>query len=218
MTISPEKTPDELRPAILDAVLAHVPFDGWSEVAIRRAAQDLGIERGIIDLAYPGGALDLIAAFSDRADAAITRNLAAHNLAALKVRERITLAVRTRIEANSQYRDAAQRAVTFLALPQNTSAAAKMVWRSADAIWRAVGDRSVDYNFYSKRAVLGAVFSATVFYWLNDESDGSADTWAFLDRRIEDVMSFEKAKAKTLKLGETAAGFVRSLGKLRYGI
>ncbi len=212
-----DQTPDEMRDAILDAVLAHVAFDGWTEAAIKRAADDLGLSRGFIDLAFPGGPLELVEAFSNRADARLGLVLTAERLEPLKIRDRIALAVRTRIESNAAHREAARRALTFLALPQNAAKATTMLWRTADAIWRAVGDKSTDYNYYTKRSILSAVFSTTVLYWLTDESEDHAETWAFLDRRISDVLTFEKAKAKLSRIGDSGKDLIRALGKLRYG-
>lgn len=211
-----DKTPDELKPQIIRAMLDHVPFDGWTETAIGRAA-DLGIARGMVDLAFPGGPLEMIAWFSADADRAMTESLAAANMEALKIRERITLAVRTRIEGNAMHREAARRALTLLSLPQNAAHGARLAWNTADAMWRAAGDTATDYNYYTKRTILAGVFSATVLYWLNDDSEDWADTWAFLDRRIADVLTFEKTKAKLSRLGDAGKEFVRGLGKLRYG-
>jgi len=213
-----DRTPDELRPEILDAVLAHVPFDGWSETAVRHAAADLGIKRGLIALAFPGGPAEMIEAFSDRADRELETRLTEVDLASMKVRERVALAIRTRIEGNSRHREAARHAVTFLALPHNMARGACIVWRTADTIWRALGDRSTDASYYTKRAILSDVFSVTVLYWLNDESPDHADTWSFVDRRINDIMAFEKVKAKLGGLGDVATGFIRTLGRLRYGV
>ncbi|MDA5194865.1 COQ9 family protein [Govanella unica] len=211
------KTPDEMRPDIIEAMLTHVPFDGWTPIAITRAAADLKIDRAMIGLAFPGGALEMIGWFSAEADRVMSENLAAEHIESLKIRERITLAVRRRIEHNTPQREAARRALTLLALPQNAALGAKLAWNTADAMWRAAGDTSTDYNYYSKRTILAGVFSATLLYWLNDDSDGAADTWAFLDRRIEGVLAFEKAKARLSRIGESGKDFVRGLGKLRYG-
>lgn len=212
-----DRTPDELRPDILKAVLAHIPFDGWSIAAMDRAAADLKIERGIIDLAFPGGPLEMIAAFSARADDEMMAALARDDFSALKIREKVALAVRLRIQANGAYREAARRALTFLAMPQNSAAGARMVWRTADCVWRAIGDRSTDFNYYSKRTILSGVFSATMLYWLNDDSEDWTATWEFLDRRIADVMTFEKTKARLLKFSDGPASLIRGLGRLRYG-
>lgn len=213
----PDPTPDELRPAILEAVLIHVPFDGWSDAAIRRAAEDLKLDRGVVDLAYPDGTVEMIAAFSAKADDDMAAALATTDALGLRMREKVALAVRLRIQANVSHREAARRAVTFLALPQNAGHGTRMLWRTADRIWRALGDQSTDFNYYSKRMLLAGVFSATVLYWLNDESEDRTATWAFLDRRIGDVMSFETVKGRLSRLGDAGSDLIRTLGKLRYG-
>lgn len=211
------KTPDELRPLILKAMLDHVPFDGWTPTAIRRAAASLALDPGMVTLAFPGGPLEMIARFSADADRAMAERVAAAPLVDMKIRERITFAVRTRIETHAAHREAARRAFTLLALPPNAAHAATLAWQTADAIWRAVGDTATDYNYYTKRLILAGVFSTTVLYWLNDDSEGAAETWAFLDRRIADVLTFETTKAKLTRLGDIGKDVVRGLGKLRYG-
>src|SRR5690606_12383544 len=128
--------------------------DGWSKQAMTHAAATLGIDRAFIDLAFPGGALDMISWFSADADHSMTETLSTANLAEMKIRERITFAVRTRIEANSAQREAARRALTLLALPRNMAHGAGLVWKTSDAIWRAAGDTATDYNYYSKRTIL----------------------------------------------------------------
>lgn len=211
-----DKTPDDMKPEILEAVLAHVPFDGWSTAAIDRAAADLGIDSGIIKLAFPGGPVDLIAYFSERADARLAEELAEPEIQTLKVRERITRAVRRRIEDNAAHREAARRAMTLLALPAHAADGLKILYRTVDGIWRALGDTATDYNYYTKRMTLAAVFSATLLYWLNDESEDFAETWAFLDRRIDDVMKIEKCKTALRKPIENLPDIWGLLGRLRY--
>lgn len=208
--------PEDLRPALLDAVLAHVPFDGWSKAAVRAAARDLDLDPAMAELAYPGGLTEMIGAFSTRADRMAVDALQDRDLKSLKIRERITLAVRLRIEVVAHYREAARSALAHLALPLNAAAGTAMAWATADALWRAVGDTSTDANYYSKRAILSGVFSATVLYWLNDESEGWDDTWGFLDRRIEDVMRIEKAKSHLKKYTDSLPDLTRLVGRLRY--
>ncbi|RMF10076.1 MAG: COQ9 family protein [Alphaproteobacteria bacterium] len=208
--------PEQLRPRILDAVMRHVPFDGWSRAAVSAAARDLGLDPGLVELAFPGGILEMIGAYADRADRQAVNGLAQCPLDRLKVRERVALAVRLRVETMVDHREAVRRALSFLSLPQHAAAGARLSWRTADVLWRALHDPSTDFNYYSKRAILAAVYSATVLYWLNDESDGWSETWAFLDRRIEDVMKIEKAKARVRKYADMLPEFSRALGKMRY--
>ena len=143
----------------------------------------------------PRRALDLAVAFHRRGDRAMLKRLDATDLAAMKVREKVTFAVRARVEAIGE-KEAVRRGSAFFALPQNAAEGAKLIWGTADAIWTALGDPSDDINWYTKRAILSGVYSSTVLFWLGDESPDHAATWAFLDRRIEDVMRFEKLKGQ----------------------
>lgn len=180
--------------ALLDAALPHVPFDGWSAATLDAAAQDAGIDAGLARALYPRAGLDLALAYHRRGDRLMLAALAASDLSAVRFRDRVALAVRLRLE--NADREVVRRGVTLLALPQNAPEAARAVWDTADAIWTALGDTSEDGNWYSKRAILSAVHSATVLFWLGDTSEDSAETWAFLDRRIENVMQFEATKAR----------------------
>lgn len=190
MSTEPTNAADRLLTAALD----HVPFDGWSEATLEAAAQDAGLDLALAKAIYPRAGLDLALAYHRQGDAAMLAVLAATDLDALRYSERVTLAVRLRLEAAD--REVVRRAATLMALPQNAPEAARAVWNTVDAIWNALGDTSEDGNWYSKRAILSAVYSSTLLYWLGDDSAEHADTWAFLDRRIAGVMSFEKSKAK----------------------
>lgn len=193
---------DDLRDRVLDAVLFHVPFDGWGPAAVRAAVRDGAVTAEEAALAFPGGALELIEYHSRRADRRLVEELERRGVAELKLRERITLAIRVRLEQNAAHREAVRRALAILALPTNAPLAARLLYRTVDAMWYAAGDRSADFSFYTKRATLAAVYSATVLYWLNDRSEDAAATWAFLDRRIEDVMRFERLKSRLRESGE----------------
>lgn len=181
--------------ALLDAAMMHVPFDGWTDVSFAAAARDADIPLDQARLACPRGALDLAVAFHKRGDAAMTDRLAATDLGALRVRERVTFAVRARIEA-AEDREAVRRGTTLFALPQHAAEGAGLIWGTADRIWTALDDPSQDINWYTKRATLSGVYGATVLYWLGDTTEDTAATWSFLDRRIDDVMRFEKVKAQ----------------------
>jgi ubiquinone biosynthesis protein COQ9 len=179
---------DTLRAELLQASLVHVAFDGWSRVALRAAAQDLGIDPALAENAFPGGEADLIEAFSLWADGEMLDALDKRNLAAMKVREKITAGVRQRLELLEPHREAVRRGLAFFALPQNGPLALKCLYRTVDAIWYAAGDRATDYTFYTKRLLLAGVYSSSLLVWLNDESEGRVETWAFLDRRIGEVL------------------------------
>ncbi len=180
---------------LLDAALTHVPFDGWSRATFRAAIADTGIDPGLADSLCPRGAIDLARAFHQRGDRAMLARLHATDLDAMRYRDRIVAAVRFRLEA-TQDREAVRRGVTLFALPQHAGEGAKLIWDTCDLIWQALGDTSVDHNWYSKRVSLAGVYSATVLFWLGDDSPDHQATWDFLDRRIEDIMRVEKFKTQ----------------------
>jgi ubiquinone biosynthesis protein COQ9 len=186
---------DDLKDRLLDAALPHVPFDGWSEATFRAAVAETGSDMATARSACPRGAVDLALTYHRRGDEEMRRRIRAANLLDLRFRDRIATAVRFRIEAISD-KEAVRRGTALFSLPQYAADGAKAVWGTADAIWDALGDRSDDYNWYTKRATLSGVYGATVLYWLGDESPEFSATWAFLDRRIEDVMRIEKVKAQ----------------------
>ena len=192
-------TPEAMREKLLAAVLPHVAFDGWSESALRAAARDLEIEPVLAFNAFPGGPADLIEAFSAAADQAMLEALEKQDLAAMKAHERVAAAVRLRLEQVAPQREAVGRGLAFCALPQNAPLGLRCLYRTVDAIWYAAGDRSTDYNFYTKRLLLAGVYSSTLLFWLNDKSDGYAATWAFLDRRIAEVLKVAGRMGKTVK-------------------
>ena len=179
---------------LLDAALMHVAFDGWSEVTFDAAIEDAEVDATVARALFPRGAVDLAVAYHRRGDAEMVARLAAEDLSEMRFRDRVAFAVRARIEA-AQDREVVRRGSTLFALPMYAGDGAKLIWGTADAIWTALGDTSRDVNWYTKRATLSAVYGSTVLFWLGDDSDGNEATWAFLDRRIEDVMRFEKVKA-----------------------
>lgn len=201
---------------LLDAALVHVPFDGWSERTLRAAARDSGIEPGLARALFPRGGVDLALAYHARGDAAMVDQLSCEDLAALRFRERITRAIRVRLDLAD--RELVRRGTTLFALPQHAPDGAKAIWGTADRIWTALGDTATDGNWYTKRATLSAVYGATVLYWLGDETPDHAATWEFLDRRIEGVMQIETLKAKVREnpLGKLLmAGPVKVLESIR---
>jgi ubiquinone biosynthesis protein COQ9 len=195
MTTPPDERQAQ-RDALLVAALPHVPFDGWGRAALEAGARDLGLERADASRFFPGQAADMVAHFSDWADRRMAAVLADTDLSEMRVRDRIALAVRTRTEALAPHREAMRRALGWLALPVNASLGARLLYRSVDAIWRAAGDRSVDFSFYTKRALLAGVLSATMLFWLDDGSEDSVESWAFLDRRIADVMRIPRLTSR----------------------
>ena len=196
MTRAHDETREQSRDRLLLAVLPHVAFDGWTDRALAAGARDAGMPEIDVQRFFPGGVKEIIAHFGDWADRRMAAELARHDPAALRLRERVALAVRLRLEALAPYREAVRRALAWLALPTNAPRAARALWRTVDAIWYAVGDRSADFAFYTKRALLAGVVSTTSLYWLEDGSEGFGATWAFLDRRIADVMRIPALKGR----------------------
>lgn len=207
---------EENRQKLFEAALSHIPFDGWSRTSLRKAAADVGASEGEAELAYPGGAQDLVAYFIADADAKMVEALGKLNMSEMRVRDRIRTAVKARIEAITALREAERKAVVFLAMPLNAAFGLKCLAKTVDAMWRAVGDTSTDFAYYSKRAILAGVYSATIMYWLSDESEGFEESWAFLDRRIDDVMRFEKAKARFRGKDEDRPHLTDLLRRVRY--
>ena len=205
----------DLRPRLVAAMLPNVPFDGWGAAARDAAADSLGLDRDIAAMALPDAA-SMTDAYTARADVIMTAAMQAAGVGTMKIRDRIRLALHTRLEHAEADREAVRRALTVMTLPQNAALGLRTLWRTADAMWRAAGDTATDFNHYSKRIILGSVYSASLLYWLDDDSEGRADTWAFIDRRIDSVMRFEKSKAKLTKALEFFPDPARFLGRLRY--
>ncbi|SMQ63360.1 ubiquinone biosynthesis protein COQ9 [Altererythrobacter xiamenensis] len=212
-----DMTLDELRLALAPDVAASAIFDGWSDEALVNAAEMADVDIDVARLAYPGGAMDMITAWIDTIDAQMAEALPAEKLAEMKIRERIRALVAFRLEAVTGLEEALRRALAVMAMPQNAAHALRTGWRSADIMWRLAGDTATDYNHYTKRAILASIYGATLSVFVGDESEGKADTYAFLDRRIDGVMKFEKAKAQLLGSGDRDHFSVsRFLGRLRY--
>lgn len=203
----------ELRPRLVAAMLPDVPFDGWTALARDAAADAQGVDRDIAAMALPDAAA-MVDAYIAHADTLMVAAMG--DVSGLKVRDRIRLALRSRLEAASADREAVRRALAVLAQPQHAGLAARSLWRTADTMWRAAGDTATDFNHYSKRAILGAVYSASLLYWLDDDSDDHEATWAFIDRRIDSIMKFEKTKASAKKAMAWVPNPARFLGRLRY--
>ena len=191
MTDAPIPPKDRL----LQAALMHVPFDGWSQATFDAAVQDADIDRTVAQSLCPRGAVDLALHYHVKGDQEMLARLRAADLDEMRFRDRIAAAVRFRLEAVED-KEVVRRGTTLFALPMYAADGTKAIWGTADAIWDALGDTSEDVNWYTKRATLGGVYSATVLYWLGDTSEGHAATWAFLDRRIDNVMQIEKLKAQ----------------------
>lgn len=211
-----DPTLDEIRAALAPLIAENAAFDGFGPAALADAARRAGVDADVARLAFPGGGRDMVDAWFAAVDTAMAARWPAEKLAALKIRERITALVEARIDLLAPDRESLRRAAALLALPTNAPFAAKLGWRSADYMWRLAGDTATDYNHYSKRAILGAVYAATMAVLLNDESEGLADTRAFLARRIDQVMRFETWKHRRAARTADRPSLARFVGRLRY--
>lgn len=218
-TLTPaDLTLDELRAALAPLVAANAAFDGWNAQAVTAAARTFGADADVARLAYAGGPVDMIDAWFAHVDRLMIEALPADRLGAMRIRERITALVEARLAAIATERESLRRALAILAMPQNVGRAARLGWRTVDLMWRLAGDTATDYNHYTKRAMLGAVYAATVTVFLDDESGGHAHTRAFLGRRIDGIMRFEKLKGQWLSSRdpERRLSLSRFVGRLRY--
>lgn len=216
-----EMTLDELRVALAPDIAASAIFDGWNETALVAAAEMAGCDVDVAKLAFPdkpmnGRAMDMIEAWITSVDLAMEAEWPQESLAELKIRDRIRELVTFRLKAVEDIDEAVRRAISVMAMPQNAPRSLQLGWRSADIMWRLAGDTSTDYNHYTKRTILAGIYSATLAYFINDDSDGKEKSYEFLDRRIEGVMKFEKAKAKFTNREVELPSLTRFLGRLRY--
>lgn len=207
---------EQLRRRLALAVGENAVFDGWSREAVDSAAQQLGIDPAQARLAIPKSQTGMIDLYIQEIDRALDAYFTPERMGPLKIREKIRALVWRRLEIMAPAREAVRRALAILAMPQNLPLALRISWRSADVMWRIAGDTSTDFNHYTKRMTLGAVYGSTLLVWLNDESDGWRETEAFLDRRIEDVMKIEKLKAQWRGSSDQRLSVSRFLGRLRY--
>jgi ubiquinone biosynthesis protein COQ9 len=215
-TLNPDSTLDEIRAALAPALASHAAFDGWNDKAVAAAAQEKGVDPDIAQLAFKGGAMVLIDHWIASVDAEMVRRLPPEKRAAMKIRERITALIQTRLDITAPVKEAQRRALAIMAMPQNMLATTRLGWRSADAMWRLAGDTATDFNHYTKRLTLSAVYASTLAVFVNDDSEDHMDTKAFLARRIDNVMQFEKAKFKAKERREFIPSLSRFVGRLRY--
>ena len=211
-----DPTLDEIRVALAPVVGRHAGFDGWSDAAVHAAADEIGVDQDVARLALKGKAIAMIDAWIEGVDLELARRLPAEKLAAMKIRDRITALLATRLEIMAPDRESLRRALAIMAMPQNLARSARMGWRSADRMWRLAGDTSSDFNHYTKRMTLSAVYASTLSIFVNDDSENFADTRAFLDRRIDNVMQIEKVKFQAKQRQEFTPSLSRFIGRLRY--
>lgn len=209
-------TLEEIRVALAPDIPAHAAFDGWSDDALRRAADEAGVDAEEARLAFSDGPVQMIDAWFASIDASMTAALGGADLDALPVHKRIRAAILKRIEIARPHKEALRRALAILAMPKNAPKAARLSWRSSDAMWRLAGDTATDYNHYTKRTILAGVYGSTILAWLDDESEDESETEAFLDRRLGNVARFEKFKAKLRGDPDRRFSVSRFLGRLRY--
>lgn len=216
MTAPADETLDALRLRLAPMLAANAAFDGWSKRAIAMTADQAGVDHDVAELAFDGGPVAMIDAWFASIDAVMADECPVDALAAMRIRQRITSLVEARLAHIAPVREALRRAQAVLAMPQNLPHAARLGWRAADLIWRAAGDSATDLNHYSKRALLAGIYAATLLVLVDDESEGHADTRAFLARRIDGVMRFEKLKAQLTPDRDRIFDPARFLGRLRY--
>ena len=212
-----EQTPlAAIRRQLALAVGENAVFDGWSEAAVDSAAAALDIDPAVARLAFPKDQVGMISAYVEAVDAALAEAFPAETVAAMRISRRIRALMLKRHEIMMPAREALRRALSVLALPQNIPVAIRLGWQSSDAMWRLAGDTATDLNHYSKRAILSSIDAATLLVWIDDNSEGQADTVDFLDRRLSGVARFEKAKAKWTGSADRRPSFARFVGRLRY--
>jgi ubiquinone biosynthesis protein COQ9 len=203
---------EQARNRLLAAALPNIPFDGWSAASFAAAVSDSGVDPELARQACPRGAVDLALTYHRQGDLEMVARAKATDLTALRYSARVAALVRFRLEATPDP-EIVRRGVTFFAMPAHATDGAEAIWQTCDLIWNTLGDTSDDLNWYSKRAILSAVYSSTLLFWLGDESEGHSATWQFLDRRIANVMQFEKLKSNARK-NPLIQAFMRGPGKL----
>ena len=190
--------------ALLEATLPEVTFDGWSLVALRNGAKAAGMAESEIALLFPDGPGEAALWLDDWADRKMLAALDAMDLAETKVRRRVAAGVEARLTVLAPYREAVRRAIALKATPWGAVRAAQILYRTVDAIWYAAGDTATDFNFYTKRSLLAAVYTPTILYWLNDRSENSGDSFAFLDRRLAEIMKLPQLGGQLRKAAQRA--------------
>lgn len=212
----PDTPSARFRDRILDVFPGHAARQGWTEAAFRAAVAEAGLSEGEAKLACPRGVFALFDALAARADEAMLAGLDQLDLPTMRIRDKVRAAVQLRLEAQAPYKEAARAMTRALSNPLRAPEAARILWRTADLIWRALGDTSTDENFYTKRATLSGVLASTYARWFSDDSPDHEATWAFLDARIENVMQFEKFKARLKPIGRAAESAVGVAARFRY--
>jgi ubiquinone biosynthesis protein COQ9 len=207
---------ESLRLKLALPVGENAAFDGWNGKAVDSAAAQIGVDPAQARLAFPKQQSAMVDAYIQGVDAAMAVQFTAKTIAAMKVRDRIRALVWYRLEVMAPAREAVRTGLSILAMPLNVPLALRIGWRTADLMWRIAGDTATDYNHYTKRLILSGVYASTLLAWLDDQSEGWSETGAFLDRRLADVMRFEKWKASWGGSDLHRPSLTRFLGRLRY--
>ncbi|HXS49860.1 MAG TPA: COQ9 family protein [Sphingomicrobium sp.] len=207
---------EQLRRKLALAVGENAVFDGWTRAAVDSAAKQLGVDPVQARLAMPKSQAGLVDLYVQEVDRGLEAYFTPERLSKLKIREKIRTLVWRRFEIMGPAREAVRRALAILAMPQNVPLGLRISWRTADTMWRIAGDTSTDFNHYTKRITLGAVYGSTLLAWLDDQSEGWTETAGFLDRRIDGVMKFEKFKAEWRGSADRRLSLSRFVGRLRY--
>jgi ubiquinone biosynthesis protein COQ9 len=214
MTAKKPRDDDKLKADVLKAALPRAGEEGFTDALLKQASDEAGLSKVDVARLFPDGPSSLIDVFFASVDAEMEKRLAKAKLSTLKIRERIIEAVETRLDIVRPNKDAARRASVYLTLPPHAALGARLLYRSVDAMWRAAGDISTDFNFYTKRAILAGVYTSTLVRWFNDASEDEAATHEFLAARIENVMQFEKFKAEVKDRFAGLPSFGEILGNL----
>ena len=208
---------EQARQDILQAALIHIPFDGWTKKSMTAAVRDTELPEGSDALYFPGGPLELMSFWAERGDKDALSIITERGFDNMRIRDKITECVWIRLSQMTDHEESARRAMSRLLLPDAAGQGPQQLWRSADMIWRAIGDTSTDANFYSKRTILSGVIGSSIMAWLSDDTEDKTKARAFLEARIENVMQFEKAKFSLRKEREKWPDPAGMLGRLRYG-
>lgn len=205
------------REAVLARALDRAAFEGWTRPMLDAAGAEAGVDRAVIAAAFPDGVSDLLAFWSEKADAAMCEAMTGPNFGAMRIRDKVAFAVTTRLDYLRPHKEAARRAAATLTLPIYGGLGARLAWKTADLIWRGLDDKSTDFNYYTKRISLSAVWAATFARWLADDTPDEARTQRFLSARIDNIIQYERLKKRVRESGffdmEKPAGL---LAKLRY--
>jgi ubiquinone biosynthesis protein COQ9 len=193
---TPPRDDQQMREAVLAAALPHAAFDGFTDSVLQKAGAEAGVAKPELTRLFENGPASLVEFYSTHTDAEMEKRLGQMDLKAMKIRERIATAVKTRLAILKPHKEAARRAAAFLSLPMHAALGARLMYHTVDCMWRAAGDTATDFNFYTKRGILAGVYGSTAVRWFNDTSEDEKPTEEFLAARIENVMQFEKFKAK----------------------